>query len=329
MNPVILYSVVTLGAVAASAAMILFFVAKKFKVDEDPRIDEVSELLPGANCGGCGYPGCRGFAEALVKAADEGDISALSCPPGGSDTMENIATYLGLEAGAAVPVIAVVRCGGSRENAPLKLDYDGPAKCALSHNLFSGENGCPYGCLGLGDCVTVCSFDAIYIDDETGLPVVDEDKCVACKACAVACPRSIIEMRPKGRKNRRVWVNCMNKEKGGPAKKNCNVACIGCGKCAKECPEKIQAITIKNNLAFIDPEKCIACGKCIHVCPTGAILATFTPPKPKPKAEKPAAEKPAKEVKTDKEAKAEDKKPAAPKPAPEKPAKDQKEEVNE
>jgi len=288
-NPVILYSVIILGAVAGGSAMILFFVAKKFKVDEDPRIDEVTELLPGANCGGCGYPGCRGLGEALVKAADAGDISALNCPPGGNDTMAEIGKYLGLEVAQAAPVIAVVRCGGSREKAPAKLRYDGPAKCASAHTLFSGENGCPFGCLGLGDCVVSCDFEAIEMDETTGLPVVN-DKCVACGACVKACPRAIIELRPKGRKDKRVWISCINKEKGGTAMKNCKAACIGCGKCVKECPEKVQAITLKDNLAYIDFDKCIACGKCIPVCPTLAILATFTPPTPKPKV-KPAPPK--------------------------------------
>lgn len=305
MNPVILYSLATLGAVAAGAAMILFFVAKKFRVDEDPRIDEVADLLPGANCGGCGYPGCRGFAEALVSAADAGDMSGLNCPPGGSDTMTAVGEFLGVEVGEATPVVAVVRCGGTCEKAPPKLEYDGPANCDIAHKLFSGVNGCPNGCVGLGDCVTVCDYDAIHIDKETGLPVVDEDKCVACGLCVTGCPRGIIELRPKGRKGRRVWVNCINKEKGAVARKNCTAACIGCQKCVKECPEKIQAFIFKDNLAYIDIDKCIACGICVNVCPTGAILATFTPPKPKPKPKpapkpetKPEAKPAAEEVKS-------------------------------
>lgn len=309
MTHVIMYSVITLGAVAAGAAMILFFVAKKFKVDEDPRIDEVLELLPGANCGGCGYPGCRGLAEALVKAADEGDISSLFCPPGGSETMTEVGKYLGVEAGAAVAKVAVIHCGGSHEKAPAKLEYDGPNKCVVSHRLFNGENGCPFGCMGLGDCVEACDFDAIFINPETGLPEVVDEKCVACGACVTACPRSIIELRPVGRKGRRVWVSCMNKEKGGVARKNCKVACIGCGKCVKECPEKIQAITLENNLAYIDPEKCIACGKCVNVCPTGAIVATFNVPKPKPKP-KPA---PKPEAKPDEKSEAKSESKPAPK----------------
>ncbi len=304
MDPIILKSIATLGVVAAGAAIVLFFVAKKFKVDEDPRIEEVMDLLPGANCGGCGYPGCSGFAVALVQGADKGDISGLNCPPGGNDTMSEVGSYLGLEVEAAAPTTAVVRCGGSKANAPVKLDYDGPSKCALAHTLFSGENGCPNGCMGLGDCVTVCDFDAIAIDDETGLPVVIPEKCTSCGACVKACPRNIIEIRPRGRKERRVWVACMNQEKGGIARKNCKAACIGCGKCYKACPEKIQAITIENNLAIIDAKKCIACGKCILECPTKAILATFEPVKPKPKP-KPAA--PAATAKAEKSGKVEKK----------------------
>jgi len=302
-NPVILYSVITLGSVAAGAAMILFFVAKKFKVEEDPRIDEVTELLPGANCGGCGYPGCRGFGEALVKGADEGDISALFCPPGGGDTMASVGKYLGLEVAESEPTVAIVRCSGTKEKAPSKLEYDGPKSCAVAHSLFSGENGCQYGCFGEGDCVTVCDFDAIYIDEKTGLPVVIEEKCVSCGACVTACPRNIIEIRPKGRRDRRVWVSCMNHEKGGVAMKNCKAACIGCSKCAKVCPEKVQAVVMDRFLAYIDPKKCIACGKCSPVCPTKAIEATFEPPKPKPapvekKAEtKPEAEPVKEEIK--------------------------------
>ncbi len=278
-----IYAVVSLSLIGAAAAIVLFFIAQKFKVIEDPKIDEVEEILPAANCGGCGFPGCRGFAEALVKSANEKkSIEGLSCPVGGNDAMAAAAGILGLEAEEKEPQIAVIRCSGSRENAPQKMQFDGPATCAFAHNLFSGESGCPYGCLGCGDCVAACDFDAISMDELTGLPVV-KDNCVACGACVTACPRGIIELRNKGKKDRRIFVSCINQEKGGPAKKNCSVACIGCGKCFKVCP--FEAITMNNNLAYIDYEKCKLCRKCVAECPTGAIHELNFPPRKEKKEE--------------------------------------------
>ncbi len=285
MNPVILYSVGALALLAGGSAIILFVIAKKFKVDEDPRIGEVTELLPNANCGACGFPGCSGFAEALVKGSDSGDISDLFCPVGGNDTMSDVGGFLGMTIEESAPTLAVVRCGGTKEKSVAKVDFDGPSKCAIAHTMFAGEGGCRYGCLGLGDCVDACDFGAIYMDETTGLPVVIPDKCTSCGACVKACPRDLIEIRPRGRKDRRVWVACRNCERGGVAMKNCKAACIGCGKCFDVCPPKVSAITVENNLAFIDSSKCIACGKCVVVCPTKAIHATFEPPQPKPKVE--------------------------------------------
>lgn len=269
MNDVILYAVASLGAIGIAASVILYFVAQKFKVIEDPRIDEVEEALPAANCGGCGFAGCRAFAEASVKQGEEkGSLEGLNCPVGGNDTMALVAEILKLTVEEQDPLIAVIRCNGSHANSPKKVNYEGASSCAFAHNLFSGEGGCQFGCLGLGDCVKSCAFDAIHMDPETGLPVVN-DKCVACGACVEACPRDIIELRPKGKKDRRIFVSCINKEKGGPAKKNCSVACIGCGKCVKVCP--FDAITLENNLAYIDPIKCKLCRKCVPECPTEAI----------------------------------------------------------
>ncbi len=283
MNDILLFSVISLSAIGVAASVILFLIAQKFKVIEDPKIDVVEEVLPAANCGGCGYPGCRNFAEALVNSANKNkSIEGFNCPVGGSEVMGKVAEILGLEVEEQEPLIAVVRCNGSRANASQKISYDGPATCAFAHNLFSGENGCPYGCLGLGDCVVVCQFDAIYMNPETALPDVN-DKCVACGACVEACPRDIIELRYKGKKDRRIFVSCVNKEKGGPARKNCKVACIGCGKCVEVCT--FDAITLENNLAYIDYEKCKLCRKCVSVCPTGAIHELNFPSR-KPKVEK-------------------------------------------
>lgn len=265
MNEIIIYSMVTLAGLGIASAVILYFVAQKFKVIEDPRIDIVADILPGANCGGCGFAGCRNFAEAIVKAES---LEGLSCPVGGATVMGNIGQALGLAVEVSEPKIAVVRCNGSKEHAPAKVVFDSASRCSFAHSLFSGESGCPNGCLGLGDCVISCSFDAIHIDSSTGLPVVN-DKCVACGACVKACPRSVIELRFKGKKDRRIFVSCINTEKGAIAKKNCEVACIGCGKCVKVCP--FEAITLANNLAYIDFEKCKLCRKCVTECPTGAI----------------------------------------------------------
>jgi Na+-translocating ferredoxin:NAD+ oxidoreductase subunit B len=268
-NIELIYSVITLGLIGSLSAVILYFVAQKFKVIEDPRIDQVQEVLPSANCGGCGFAGCRNFAEALVNQGNEkGNLDGLKCPVGGNDVMSKVASILGLTVEQSDPLIAVVRCNGSYANSPKKSVYEGASSCVFAHNLFTGEGGCPFGCLGLADCVRACNFDAIFIDQNTGLPVV-KDNCVACGACVTACPRKIIELRPKDKKDRRIFVSCVNQEKGGPAKKNCAVACIGCSKCVKVCA--FDAITMTNNLAYIDPAKCKLCRKCVVECPTGAI----------------------------------------------------------
>ena len=286
MNSVLIFAVISLSAIGLISAVVLYFIAQKFKVIEDPRISEVEENLPAANCGGCGFAGCRNFAEALVRKADsDKSLEGLNCPVGGADVMKKVASVLGLEAAETEPMIAVVRCNGSFKNAPAKVRYDGPSNCAFAHNLYAGTSGCAHGCLGLGDCVTACIFDAIHIDEETGLPVVN-DKCTACGACVKACPRDIIELRAKGKKDRRIYVCCVNKEKGGPARKNCSVACIGCGKCLEACA--YEAITIENNLAYIDFEKCKLCRKCVVVCPTAAILELNFPPRKDKEAVAPA-----------------------------------------
>lgn len=271
---IIIYSVLVLVLTGVISAVILYFVAQKFRVVEDPRIDLVAEKLPGANCGGCGYAGCRSLAEAIVKA---GSLEGLRCPVGGDKVSSEIAELLGLEASTAEPQIAVVRCNGGKLNTTSKVMYEGVQDCLYAHLNFSSEGGCPNGCLGLGNCVGVCAFDAIKMDPKRGLPVVDDEKCVACGLCVKTCPRHIIELRTKGIKNRRVFVSCVNTEKGALAKKNCNVACIGCGKCEKVC--EFDAIKIENNLAYIDFNKCKLCRKCVQECPTGAILEINFPPR--------------------------------------------------
>lgn len=282
------YTILTLVVLGAVLAAVLYFVAQKFKVEEDPRIDEVESKLPGANCGGCGFAGCRGMAEALVK---NDDISALYCPVGGGDVMKAIADYLGKAAPEREPQVAVVRCAGSCANRPRTNQFDGAPSCAVVASLYGGETGCTFGCLGKGDCTSVCEFGAITMNAETGLPEVDDEKCTACGACVKACPKGVIELRKKFPKSRKVYVSCVNKDKGGVARKSCSAACIGCGKCAKVCP--FGAITVENNLAFIDSTKCRLCRKCVVECPTGAIVEVGFPARKPAEEGAPAAAKPA------------------------------------
>lgn len=282
----ILIAVIVLGVIGLVSALVLYIISNRFAVHEDARIGQVAEVLPQANCGGCGYPGCSGFAAACVKAADAGSLDGKLCPVGGQPVMDQVAGILGLAAVASAPKVAVIRCNGTCENRPRNAKFDGAQSCRVQQMTGLGETGCGYGCLGCGDCVKKCQFDALSMDPSTGLPVVDEEKCTACGACSKACPRGIIEIRLKGSKGRRVVVLCNNKDKGAVANKACKASCIGCGKCVKTC-EKFEAITLENNLAYIDAEKCKMCRKCEEACPKGAIHAFNFPPR-KPKAEEPA-----------------------------------------
>ena len=224
------------------------------------------------------------MAAALVKGADAGSIEGLMCPVGGAEVMGKVADLLGIAVANTEAKVAVVRCNGSCENRPRIAEYDGLHTCAAMNSCGAGETGCGFGCLGCGDCVAACQFGAIAINPETGLPEVDEEKCTGCGACSKACPRHIIELRKKGPKGRRVYVQCVNKDKGAVAKKACSVACIGCGKCQKVC--KFEAITIENNVSYIDFNKCRMCTKCVDECPTGAIVkVNFPVKKAKPAAE--------------------------------------------
>jgi len=279
MNTVILSTILSLSGLGTTAAIVLYFVAQKFKVKEDPRIDEVEEVLPAANCGGCGFAGCRNFAEACVKSDD---FEGLFCPVGGNETMSAVASILGRDAVEQDPRVAVLRCNGTCDARPKTNQYDGPALCTIVSALYGGDTGCQYGCLGFGDCVDVCNFNALLMDPKTGLPVVNDVNCTACGACVKACPKDLFELRKRAKKERKIYVACRNEDKGGIARKSCEVACIGCGKCVKVCP--FEAITMNNNLAFIDADKCKLCRKCVPECPTNSIIEIGFPPR-KEKAE--------------------------------------------
>lgn len=274
MSSIVLITMISLSLLAFLAAVILYIVAQKFKVYEDPRIDEVQEMLPAANCGGCGFAGCRSLAEALVNADS---LDGFNCPVAGAGVMAEIAAYLGKVPAVVEPTVAVLLCNGSPEHRPRTSMYDGAMECRIAHNLYTGDTDCMYGCLGNGDCERSCKFDALHMDPITRLPVIIDDKCTSCGACVKACPRNLIELRKKAKKDRKIYVACSNRDKGGPARKACRVACIGCGKCVKACA--FDAIIIKDNLAYIDAKKCTFCRKCIPECPTDAILEINFPPR--------------------------------------------------
>ena len=274
MNESILYSILLLVSLGVLASVLLYIVSKTFYVYEDAMIAKVDELLPAANCAGCGSPGCKAFAERLVKSED---ISDLFCPVGGNETMNEISALLGKEIKEQEPTVAVLLCNGSSAVRPKTTQFDGPDSCAISSLVFSGETDCQYGCLGKGDCVDVCDFDALYMDKEKGLPVVNADNCTSCGACVAECPKDLFELRPRNKRDLKIYVACKNEEKGGIAKKACGVACIGCSKCIKVCPK--DAIEFDNYLAYIDADLCTLCRKCVDECPTDSIIETNFPPR--------------------------------------------------
>lgn len=265
----ILLNFLILTGIALLAAVVLYIISQKFAVIENPKIDEVENCLPGANCGACGKAGCRDFANACV-GAEEAGFSSLYCPVGGKPVMDEVAQILGFIADDKEPTIAVLKCNGTCENAPDKNVYTGAQMCRLVNRISVGKSGCPNGCLRFGDCVKVCKFDALHIDPITEIPIVDEEKCTSCGACVNICPRNLFEIRPKGVDGKRVYVACSNQQKGAQARKNCKVACIACLKCTKVCPE----IKVENNLSYI-PSNISAeefGEELAKVCPTGAII---------------------------------------------------------
>ncbi len=261
--------VVLIGFVCAG---ILTLASKVFFVPVDETFTLLREQLPGANCGGCGYAGCDDYANALVE---DNSIPCNKCTAGGPDVVAALAEILGVTAEAAEKEVAVVMCNGTREAAKPLMEYTGLKTCAAAKRFFGGVNRCPYGCMGLGDCVAACEFDAISICD--GVAVVNRDNCVACGACARACPNKLIRISPA--KNL-VVVQCHSTAKAADTRKSCSNGCVGCRKCSKVC--KFNAIRIKDSLAFIEPEKCRNCGLCAKECPTGAIL-NMRVKKPAPK----------------------------------------------
>lgn len=262
----ILTSVIVLGATGLVAAVVLWYVAKRFHVYEDPNIAIIEEMLPGANCGGCGYTGCHAFATACAEAES---MDGLLCPGMGSEGMAHIAAVRGLNAVSAVKKVAVVACAGTCEQRPQLTVFDATRSCAIEASYYGGESGCVYGCLGCGDCANACPYDALHMDPETHLPVVDIHKCVGCAKCVKVCPHGVMELTEVHENQPIVYVACKNRDKGPAAMKECKVSCIGCAKCVRTCES--DAIHVTDFCALIDSSKCISCEKCVGECPRHSI----------------------------------------------------------
>jgi Na+-translocating ferredoxin:NAD+ oxidoreductase RNF subunit RnfB len=259
----IIYAVAALGGVGILFGALLAVAARFFAVESDPRVEAVREALPGANCGACGFAGCTKFAEAVV----EGKAASNGCIPGGSGSAEAIAAVLGREAELSVPLVATVFCIGDCESSRDLFLYHGIKDCVHAQKYGGGFKACTDGCLGLGNCVRACPFEAIRMGPNA-LPLVDREKCGGCGLCAVSCPRNIIKILPKG--DRGHLVLCSSHQRGKTVQNVCDVGCTACNACVKACPQ--EAITIEDNLAVIDLAKCNDCGDCVLKCRQGTIF---------------------------------------------------------
>ena len=250
-------------ALGVALATLLTVANRKLHVEEDPRIDHVEEMLPHANCGACGSPGCRPFAESLIK----GEVDPGMCTVNSGEMTQAIAKFLGVEVVQREKRVARLACAGGTHVAYFRAKYQGLKSCRAANLVSGGGKGCTWGCLGLGDCEQVCEFDSISMDRH-GLPVVNEDSCVACGDCVEICPKDLFELHPV---SHRLWVACKSLAEGDEAEADCEVACTGCGRCAADAPEGL--ITIRENLAVIDYAKNgLASKVAIERCPTGAIV---------------------------------------------------------
>lgn len=257
----IVIALATLGGLTLVLAIMLIIANKKLYVYEDPRIDQVDDMLPHANCGACGYPGCRPFAEALVS----GKALPGKCTVSNDETRLKIAGYLGVEPGGEEKQVARLACAGGINVARNRAEYKGLQSCKAASLVSGGGKGCFWGCLGLGDCEVVCDFDAIHMNT-FGLPVVDPEKCTACGDCVETCPKDLFSLQPV---SNRLWVACKNLEAGDDVLEECLVGCTACGKCAMDAPG---IISIQNNIPVIDYSQRTQSIEAIQRCPTGAIV---------------------------------------------------------
>lgn len=257
------FTFVFLAGLGAVFGIGLAYAAQRFAVKVDPKVEMVRDVLPGANCGACGFAGCQGYAEGVVANPD---VAPNLCAPGKASVAEAVARITGKAAGAVEPNFARIMCQGGCSNSRKKFVYEGVRDCRAAVLAGGGDKSCAYGCLGYGTCAAVCPFDAITMN-ENDIPVVDITKCTGCRKCEIACPKKVIEVLPA---SRQVLVACHSKDKGAETKKNCDIGCIACGRCEKVCP--FEAVHVKDNVARIDLDKCKVCSLCVGVCPTKAIV---------------------------------------------------------
>lgn len=271
----ILGAVAILGGVGLVFAILIAVANRKLRVWEDPRIDVVAEMLPGANCGACGVPGCRAFAEQLVAGA----VQPAGCNVANDTTRGEIAGFLGVDAGSATKVVARLLCAGGSHVSTQQAAYRGYGSCAAASVVAAGGKGCAWGCLGLADCVRSCTFDAMAMNAD-GLPVVDLAKCTACGDCVEACPKDLLTLSPV---DRQLLVQCRNLMSGDAILEQCAVACTACGKCVMDAPSGL--ISVASGVAVIDyAMNDLARRDATARCPTGAIVwlqgAQFQAPAP-------------------------------------------------
>ena len=257
----ILFPVISIGGLAVVFGALLGFSTKKFAVEVDPNVEKIKNVLPGTNCGGCGFAGCAMFAEAIAKE----EATYNGCPPGGAGTAIKIAETMGVNPTVSARKVAFIKCNGKEESVKRNYIYDGPKSCVAASQLATGGNKtCAYSCIGLESCKNACLFDAIKIIDS--IAEVDTKKCTACGKCVSACPKNLIEIVPD---KSRVRVLCNSRDIGRQVRRNCRAGCIGCAICQKVCTQG--AITVKDNIAHVDYDKCTMCMACVDKCPTKSI----------------------------------------------------------
>lgn len=256
-----LQTVIIVVSIAFVLALMLVIASKVFYVPTDDTATKIREVLPGANCGACGYAGCDAYAAALAK---DKSVKTNLCIPGKAKTAKKISEILNVEFADVLPTKAHVKCGGTFDSSVYIMEYQGPHSCVACNSFYTGRKSCTVGCLGFGDCVKVCKFGALSL--ENGVAVVDYDLCTGCGACTKICPNNLIRL---SKAQNKVYVGCLSHDKGAYTRKICKAGCIGCMKCQKTC--EYDAIVVVDNLASIDDDKCVSCGKCVEVCPTGAI----------------------------------------------------------